>query len=395
MARLEALDVRPLPSQKLYLAEALGRVLAEDIVAHEDSPAYPTAAMDGYAIIGADQAKGRVTVLGDNAAGTDVSNLEVIPGSAIKTFTGSLMPRGADTLIPIENVTVEGDAIRIDEAVETGFSVRPVGENYRKGEVLIPKGTTVSFAEIGVMASLNVVSVRVAQKPRVAILATGSEILEVGQCSDNPSQIRSSNSYTLEALVRLHGGEAVQLGSVHDDKAAITRAMREALAGADIVVTTGGVSVGDYDFVKEVVREELECEVLFKGVLIKPGQHIMVARKANRFVVSLPGFAYSSTVTFILYVLPLLYRMQGRRYELPVVNARLVDGYRKKTRNKSEFAACNLRLAEGEYRCDFSGKREGSSAILTNLLGETGLLWLEPGEEAKEPGDTVRVVKLG
>ena len=394
MEKLENLVVEAVGVEKIYLPEALGRVLAEDIVARENSPAYPTSAMDGYAIIGADQALGELEVLGDNAAGSDTTGLEVVPGTAIKTFTGSLMPAGADTLIPIENVTFEGGKIRIDEPVPTGFSVRPVGENYREGEVLIERGTTLGFAEIGVMASLNVVAPLVVQKPKVAILATGSEVLELGQCSDNPAQIRSSNNYTLEALVAQHGGQPVQMGSVHDDRAAITFGMKEALRSADIVVTTGGVSVGDYDFVKDVVRDELGCEVAFKGVLIKPGQHIMVAQKGNRFVVALPGFAYSSTVTFILYVLPLLYRLEGREYRLPVVTATITDGYRKKTKNKTEFAACNLHLVDGEYRCDFAGKRSGSSAIMTNMLGDVGLLWLEAGEGDKEPGDRVRVVLL-
>ncbi len=394
MEKMEALEVEAVGIEKVYLTEALGRVLAENIVAQENSPAYPTSAMDGYAIIGSDQELGRLEIIEINPAGNDTEGLRVVPGTAIKTFTGSLMPEGADTLIPIENVTVEDNTIRIDEPVPAGFSVRPVGENYHKGEVLVSRGTTVGFAEIGVMASLNVVTPMVVQKPKVAILATGSEVLEIGECSDNPAQIRSSNNYTLEALVKQHGGDPVQMGSVHDDRAAITFAMKEALRSADIVVTTGGVSVGDFDFVKDVVRDELGCDVAFKGVLIKPGQHIMVAQKGNKFIVALPGFAYSSTVTFILYVLPILYRLQGREYELPVVTARVLDGYRKKTKNKTEFAACNIRLKNGEYLCDFEGKRSGSSAIMTNMLGDVGLLWLNVGEGDKEPGDLARVVLL-
>ncbi|WP_456383407.1 molybdopterin molybdotransferase MoeA [Hydrogenimonas sp.] len=394
MERMDELEVEAVGIEKVYLTEALDRVLAENIVAQENSPAYPTSAMDGYAIIGSDQELGHLEIIETNPAGNDTEGLRVVPGTAIKTFTGSLMPEGADTLIPIENVTVEGNSIRIDEPVPHGFSVRPVGENYREGEVLVSRGTTIGFAEIGVMASLNVVTPMVVQKPKVAILATGSEVLEIGECSDNPAQIRSSNNYTLEALVKQHGGEAVQMGSVHDDRAAITFAMKEALRSADIVVTTGGVSVGDYDFVKDVVRDELGCDVAFKGVWIKPGQHIMVAQRGNKFIVALPGFAYSSTVTFLLYVLPILYRLQGREYELPVVTARILDGYRKKTSNKTEFAACNLRLDNGEYLCDFEGKRSGSSAIMTNMLGNVGLLWLEADEGDKEAGESVRVITL-
>ncbi|NPA28937.1 MAG: molybdopterin molybdotransferase MoeA [Epsilonproteobacteria bacterium] len=394
MQIIQNLSVQPVGVEKRYLPDALNRVLAEEIVAKENSPEHPTAAMDGYAIIGADQAKGVIDVLHDNAAGTDVAGMKVRPGTAIKTFTGSLMPEGADTLIPVENVTFEAGKIRIDEPVPEGFSVRPVGENYREGETLIPKGATLGFAEIGVMASLNMVAPLLYQRPRVAVLATGSEVLELGVCSDNPAQIRSSNNYTLEALIKRHGGEAVQLGAVHDDRAAITEAMRQGLESADILVTTGGVSVGDYDFVKDVVRDELGCEVHFKGVLIKPGQHIMVAQKGNRFIVALPGFAYSSTVTFLLYVLPILYRLKGQAYTPPVVSARLLDGYRKKTANKTEFAACNLWLEKGEYLCDFSGKRSGTSAIMTNLLGEAGLLWLDADDGDKKAGEHVRVIPL-
>ncbi len=394
MRLLESAPIRTVGVQKVPLPDAAGRILAEDIVAKENSPGHPTAAMDGYAIIGSDQELGRLEISETNPAGRDTSGLEVVPGTAIKTFTGALMPKGADTLIPIEHVAVEGSTIRIEEPVPAGFSVRPVGENFKEGEVLISCGSRIGFAETGVMASLNVVAPLVYQKPRVAVLATGSEVLELGVCSDNPAHIRSSNNYTIEAMVLQHGGEPVQLGCVPDDRATITAAMKRALESADIVVTTGGVSVGDYDFVKDVVRDELGCEVLFKGVRIKPGQHVMVARRENRFVVALPGFAYSSTVTFLLYVLPILYRMQGRKFTLPFVTARLLDGYKKRAKGKTEFAACNLRLEEGGYLCDFEGKREGSSAILTNLLGDVGLLWLDEEEGDKEPGDLVRVVRL-
>ncbi len=392
---LETLDVTTVGVQKLPLQSALGRILAQDIIAKEDSPGRPTSAMDGYAIIGSEQqTKKSFRIVETNPAGRDTDGLKVSAGTAIKTFTGALMPEGADTLVPIENVTVEDGEIFIDEPVPVGFSVRPVGENFKKNEVLIENGSRIGFAESGVMASLNVVAPLVYQRPKVGILATGSEVLELGECSDNPSQIRSSNNYTLEALVLQHGGEPVQLGSVHDERSAITDAMKVALDSADIVVTTGGVSVGDYDFVKDVIRDELGCEVLFKGVRIKPGQHVMVAQRDDRFIVALPGFAYSSTVTFLLYVLPILYKMMGREFSLPTVSARITDSYRKRAKGKTEFVACNLSLAKGEYICSFEGKRSGSSAILTNLLGSAGLLWLDEEEDGKEPGDFVRVVRL-
>ncbi len=388
--RLEALEVCEAGVRKLFLNDALGYRLAQDIVAHTNSPEAPTAAMDGYAIKAADQALGRLKVVSQTPAGSEVERI-LQTGEAIKTFTGSLMPKGADTLIPIENVEVEGEEIVIKESVAAGFSVRPVGENYKKGEVLIKKGERIGFAEIGVMASLNVVMPLVYQKPRVAILATGSEVLEIGQQQTSPAQIRSSNNSTLEAIVALHGGDPVQLGAVKDDRVSITQALLTALESADIVVTTGGVSVGDYDFVKDVVRGELGANVVFKGVVIKPGQHVMVAKVDKKFIVALPGFAYSSTVTALIYLLPLLYKMQGSKYRPKMLYATLKEPFVKRSR-KTEFTPARLLLEDGEIFVDFEGNRVGSSAILTNMLGEDRVLVVTSPEEGnKEAGERVLV----
>ena len=390
MKRLEALQLEPVGVQKLFVTECVGRVLAEDVVASEDNPSSPTAAMDGYAIKADDQSLDRLRIVSVNPAGSETAR-QLQQGEAIKTFTGSLMPTGADTLVPIENVEVEGDSIIIKEPVKKGFSVRPVGENYHRGERLIKKGSKIGFAEIGVMASLNVVMPLVFQKPRVAILATGSEVLEIGQQQTSPAQLRSSNNYTLEALTKLHGGEAIQLGAVKDDIDSITEALQRALQSADLVVTTGGVSVGDYDFVKDVVKERLQADIAFKGVVIKPGQHVMVAQKGNKFIVSLPGFAYSSTVTFMLYALPILYRLQGSRYEPNMVLATLKEPFVKRSK-KTEFTPCNVSIEDGEYFVDFEGNKIGSSAILTNMLGENkGLVVTSPEESNKEAGEQVLV----
>ncbi len=390
MRILESLEVKPTGLQKLPLTDCVGRYLAEDVVAHYDSPSAPTAAMDGYAIKAEDQALGELEVVAKTPAGSEVARV-LRSGEAIKTFTGSLMPEGADTLIPIENVEVQGDRILIKEPVAKGFSVRPVGENFKKGDILIKRGERISFAEVGVMASLNKVYAKVYQRPKVAILSTGSEVLELGEPQTSPAQIRSSNNYTLEALAALHGAEPIQLGAVKDDKASITDALQEALDSADIVVTTGGVSVGDYDFVKDVIRQELGADVAFKGVVIKPGQHVMVAKKGEKFIVGLPGFAYSSTVTFLIYLLPLIYRMQGSEYRPKMVLATLKEPFRKRSK-KTEFTPCNVSIEDGEYFVDFAGNREGSSAILTNMLGANkALLVTTPEEGNKEIGERALV----
>lgn len=389
---IQDLEINSYKTKKLYLVDALGYVLAEDIIADHNSPEFPTSAMDGYAIIHEDMTLGTLKIGGINPAGSVLAE-EVIGGMCIKTFTGSLMPHGADTLIPIENVTVEGDEIVINEEVPQGFSVREVGENYAKGQLLIAKGTKIDFPQIGVMASLNIANVLVYEKPTVAILSTGSELLELGEEQTSDAQIRSSNNYILEAIVNKYDGISMQLGCIKDDKATITKEISAALEKSDIVVTTGGVSVGDFDFVKDVIYE-LGCEVLFKGVRVKPGQHIMVARKDDKFIIGLPGFAYSSTVTALLYLVPLIEKLQQGKCSLRKVIAKLKEPFIKRAK-KAEFTACNVSLIQGEYYADFKGKKVGSSAILTNMLGDVALLVTSENDSSKEIGDEVTVLMFG
>jgi len=378
-------------TEKVFLSDAQGRVLATDIVADHNSPEFPTAAMDGYAIKFDDQSLGRIAITGAVPAGT-YNDKEIVGGQCVKTFTGSLMSAGTDTLIPIENVKVEGNEIVIIEEVPKGFSVRPVGENYKKGEVLINKNTEIDFAEIGVMASLNIAQVEVYKKPRVAIVATGSEILDVGEKQTNPSQIRSSNQFTLEAIAKKAGAQTVRAPLAKDEKEIIQKTITNMLEDNDIVVTTGGVSVGDYDFVKDIIAN-FEPEYITKGVIIKPGQHIKIVKIGKKYIFALPGFPYSSTVTFILYVLPLIYHLQGRKKELPIVKAKLQSSYKKKSL-KTEFVAVNLHYVNGEYQVDLEGKRSGSSAILTNMLGDVGLLHIPQNSGDLNAGEIVEVVDL-
>jgi len=388
---IEDIEIERYRTKKLYLVESLGYVLAEDIVTDHNSPAFPTSAMDGYAVKHEDLKLGRLKILSINPAGSDLKE-SVESGKTIKTFTGSLMPDGADTLIPIENVTVEGDEIVINELVPFGFSVREVGENYSQGQKLIAKGTKIDFTDIGVMSSLNIVSPLVYEKPKVAILSTGSELLELGEKQTSDAQIRSSNNYILEAIVKKYDGEPQQLGCIGDDKETILKSVELALAQSDIVVTTGGVSVGDFDFVKDVIVE-LECEVLFKGVRVKPGQHIMVAKKEDKFIIALPGFAYSATVTALLYLVPLIAKLQQGKCDLKIIEATLLEPFNKRQK-KAEFTACNIMLEKGNYLVDFKDKKQGTSAILTNMLGQTALLITSEDDDSKAIGDKVKVLSF-
>jgi molybdopterin molybdotransferase len=379
-------------TEKLFISDTLGRVLATDIIAKNNSPEYETSSMDGYAFNYEDIDKGALKIIDKNPAGTVVET-KVVSGTCIKTFTGSLMPKGSDTLIPIENVTVENDTIIINEKVPQNFAVRTIGENYKQNEVLIEAGTVIDFAQIGVMASLNMVQIEVYQKPTIAIASTGTEILDIGEEQTNASQIRSSNHLTLEAIAKKYGANVAQMGIVKDDKESIINLLQNALSSSDIVVTTGGVSVGDYDFVKDVIKEELGATLLFQGVYIKPGRHLLIARKDDKFIIGLPGFAYSSTVTFLLYVLPILFKIKNSGEALQIVDA-IIDCDFSKKGDLTSFSACNICFRDGEYHIDFDGKKMGSSAILTNMLGDVGLLVQGEDDSNLQKGDSVQIILL-
>ena len=384
---INSIEIEPKETVELPLMEAQNLFLAEDIVANFNSPEYPTSAMDGYALKHEDQALKELNISAINPAGAD-EILTLTPGEVIKTFTGSIMPEGSDTLIPIENVTVVDNKIIINEEVPHGFSVREVGENFKDGEVLIQKGTKIDFAQIAVLASLNYVTVKVYKQPKVAIVATGSELLELGQEQTKKSQIRSSNNYTIEAMVKNYSAKPIQLGCVGDDINNIKKVFKEALDKADIIVSTGGVSVGDFDFVKDVVRDELGAEVLFKGVVIKPGQHIMVAKVGNKVILALPGFAYSSTVTALVYLLPVIYKYMNAEYKPMVIKGNLKGKYIKKSR-KTEFKPCNISVDNGELYVDFVGKKDGTSAIMTNMLGDCALTIASEEDGNREIGEQI------
>jgi len=390
---LESLNIKTTVNQKVFISDSLNRILAKDIVATENSPAFKTSAMDGYAIRFDDQTLKTIKIIDKNPAGSVVES-EVTKGTCIKTFTGSLMPKGSDTLIPIENVTVDGENIIIDKTVPKNFSVREVGENYAKDEVLIKKGTKLNFTHIGVMASLNIVQIDVYSKPIISIASTGSEILDLGEPQTNDAQIRSSNHITLEAIAKKYGADVRQMGVVKDDKESIANLLQDALSISDIVVTTGGVSVGDYDYVKDIIKDQLGCDVLFQGVMIKPGQHILFAQKDDKYIIGLPGFAYSSTVTFLLYVLPLISRFQGdEKYPLEILDAIIEEDFKKKA-PKATFTACNIRYENSQYKVNFDGKKNGTSAILTNMLGDCGLLIQDEDSSDLKKGDSVKVIVL-
>ena len=388
---LNNLNIKILGVEKIFILDTDSRILAEDIIAKENSPAYPTSSMDGYAIKFSDQKLKKIKVIDKLPAGS-FKEFNLQNGEAIKIYTGSIIPKGADSVIPIELVTFKDNEITINQEVKESFSIRSIGENFSQDEVLIKKGNKIGFAEIGVMASLNIAEVLIYKQPTLSVISTGSEILGLCDKESNPSQIRSSNNYTVSAIAKKYGANILNMGVIKDDRENIEKYLNLALESSDIVVTTGGVSVGDFDFVKEIVKSK--GELIFDRVNMKPGQHIKIVKVDNKFILALPGFAYSSTITFLLFGLNLIQRMQGGEFKFKTIKAILKEPFIKRSK-KTEFSTCNIEYIDNNYYVNFKNKKVGSSAILTNMLGENlGLIVSSESDESKNIGDSVKVILL-
>jgi len=365
---LEATPV--LGPERTAILAALGRVAAADVVSRRTVPAAPYSAMDGYAVRHADvsAAPAYLRIVAVEPAGTVVATA-VEPGTAVKLFTGSVIPRGADAVVRIEDCEEEGDRLHVRVPVPLGANIRAAGEDVEPGQVVLARGTVVGPADVGVLASVGRSSVLVHQRPRVAILSTGSELVEVDDVP-GPGQVVNSNAYGLAAAVREAGGEPVVL-PIAPDRLDDIRASVAQAARADVVLSTGGVSVGDLDFVKDAL-EGASFDRLFWRVAQKPGKPLLFGRLAGRLFFGLPGNPVSALVCFALYVRPALRRLQGhRRVHLPVVRARLAAPVRK-TRGLTEFV--RVSLSDGPDGPIATAARSQSSGVLTALGGGAGLL---------------------
>ena len=365
---LEATPV--LGAERTAILAALGRVAAADVVSRRIVPAAPYSAMDGYAVRHTDvsAAPAQLRIVAVEPAGTVVTTA-VERGTAVKLFTGSVIPPGADAVVRIEDCEEDGDRLLVRAPVPLGANIRAAGEDVEPGQVVLARGTVVGPADVGVLASVGRSSVLVHQRPRVAILSTGSELVEVDDVP-GPGQVVNSNAYGLAAAVREAGGEPVVLPIAPDRLDEIRASVAQA-ARADVVVSTGGVSVGDLDFVKDAL-EAASFERLFWRVAQKPGKPLLFGRLAERPFFGLPGNPVSALVCFALYVRPALRRLQGhRRLHLPVVRARLAAPVRK-TRGLTEFV--RVSLSDGPDGAIATAARSQSSGALSALGGGAGLL---------------------
>jgi molybdopterin molybdotransferase len=312
-------DIRPLPAERVPLREALGRVLASDVTAPVSLPPWDNSSMDGYAVRAADVAAARqdapamLRVVGTIAAG-GAADYVVGPGEAVRIMTGAPLPAGADSVVRVEDTDDGREQVAVRNARDAGRNVRPRGEDLTRGATAVASGTLVGAAQLGVLASVGAAHVDVHRRPRVGILSSGDELVDIDRFDEVLAgrRIVASNSYTLWALVQAAGAEAVDLGLVGDDPKAIRARIEEGLASCDVLLTSGGVSVGAFDFTRDVVTA-LGAELRLWRVRMRPGAPIGFGLLRGAPWLGLPGNPVSAMVTFELFARPALRRMAGHR----------------------------------------------------------------------------------
>ena len=388
-------DVRPLGSERIALPQALGRVLAGSIQATRDVPPFRNAAMDGYAVRAADvtvataETPVNLRVLETVGAGS-IPSRSVTAGTAIKIMTGSPMPEGADAVVRVEDTHEELGTVHVRFPTPAGAHVRHPGEDMRCGDTVLEPGRALRPADIGLLASLGVAVVAVRRRPTVAILATGDELVELGQPLA-PGQIVNSNAYTLAAAVKEAGALPRVLGIVRDTPAATRDAFAEAFL-ADVVLSTGGVSMGAFDLVRQTLADLGVAERFWK-VAQRPGKPLTFGVRNGTPVFGLPGNPVSSLVCFYLYVRPALRAMLGLTgLHLPVVSATAAESVRT-AEGLTEFVRCTLDGESGAYRVRPTGS-QGSHVLRSLSLGEA-LLISPPEVGTIASGSAVRVMLLG
>ena len=384
---------RALPPERVALANALGRFLAEDIIADSDLPPFDRSQMDGYAVRAADtqNAPARLRIVGESAAGHGWHQ-EMKAGEAVRIMTGAPIPSGADSVQQVELTREIDSFVEIQQSVQTGRSIVRRGLEIKAGATVLHAGEKINAAMMATLASFGYAQVKVGRQPRLAVLATGSELVSVDQ-EPTQDQIRDSNNYSITAYAELAGATVERLSLTGDDTMLLKNQIAEAAEDSDVVVTSGGVSMGVYDFTKSALKE-LDCEILFERVSLRPGKPTVFALlPGGTLAFGLPGNPVSVSVTFNLFARTALLAMQGAKEAALIEEwAVLARGVKGSVERESYLPAWLRTSEEGDLLVE-PLKWAGSSDFVA-FTRATALIIVPQGARPLETGTTVKVVRL-
>lgn len=383
-----------LQAESIPLTETRGRILAEEIVADTDLPPFNRAQMDGYAVRSADLANlpARLTLVGESAAGAGWHH-ELKPGQAVRIMTGAPVPEGADSVQQVEVTREldEGRIVEIDRATTAGQFIVQRGVEITAGSVVLGSGQTVNAAMMASLASFGYATVKVARRPRVSVMATGSELVAVDQ-TPKPDQIRDSNNYSIGAYAELAGAQVSRLPLAGDDQSALSDSITAAAQETDVLVLSGGVSMGIYDFTKPALRD-LGAEIFFERVALRPGKPTVFARLGDTLVFGLPGNPVSVSVTFNLFVRTALLVMQGTRNAELSYDPAVVSRPVKSSGERESFLPATIATNEVGRMVATPLKWAGSSDFVA-FARATALINVPANHPGYDGGDVVRVFHL-
>ena len=378
--------LRRLPAQEVALRDAPWRVLASDVVAPEDHPPFPAATMDGYAVIADDPSPWR-EIVGRQTAGY-LEEIDVALGTAAWITTGSPVPRGATAVVPVEVTELADEHVIIhQDHVEAGANIRPVGIDLAKGASILRAGDVLGPAEMGLLAAMGVDPVSVVRRPRVSVLSTGNELVEPGE-TPGPGQIRDSNRFSLIAALQEAGAEVIWDGRGADDFDALRTSLIKRVAESDVVITSGGVSMGDLDLIKPLLSEL--AEVHFRRVFMKPGKPFNFATSGDTLVFSLPGNPVSALVSFEVFLRPALrYMLGAKEIDRPRVQVRIAHAVQPSDRIEFQRAVVGV-TADGSLEARTTGSQ--ASSRLASLIGANALVVIPPGTDRLAAGSRVDAI---
>jgi molybdopterin molybdotransferase len=381
-----------LPEEMVPLEDAFHRVLARDIASRRTQPPEPMSAMDGYAVRAADATLGaKLRVIGEIAAGKPFDR-PLQTGEALRIFTGGVLPAGADAVVIQEDTTREGDVVGINEAAISGKHIRPAGVDFNEGDVLLRAGTRLTDRDLALAAGMNHPSLPVRRRPVVAVLATGDELVMPGAVP-GPGQIVLSNGFALRALARAEGAEVIDLGIAVDTLEATTSAIQRAIdLKADVLITTGGASVGDHDLVQQSLINA-GVEMAFWRIAMRPGKPMMHGRRQGMRVIGLPGNPVSSYVCGFLFMVPLLRALSGRNEVAHALEPAVLGRDLAANDQREDYLRTRLETrADGTVVATPVIKQD--SSLLGNLAVAEGLLIRKPFAPAAAAGDSCAIMRL-